>query len=34
MLFAGPPASGVSYLYGTADAGATWHLTAVFRPAA
>ena len=32
VLFAGPQASGVSYLYGTSDAGATWRLLTVFRP--
>ena len=30
MLFAGPQAAGVSYLYGTSDAGATWRLLTVF----
>jgi len=30
VLFAGPQESGVSYLYGTSDAGATWRLLTAF----
>ena len=32
VLFAGPQAAGVSYLYATRDAGATWHLLTTFTP--
>lgn len=32
LLFGDQKGSGLSYLYGTGDAGATWHLITVFRP--